>query len=52
LIAKATKFFEDGAKIARATNYELGSPTWFVCECQHSLHRESIFGREVYYDRD
>lgn len=52
LIAKATKFFEDSDKIARKTRYELGSATWFTCECQHSVHRESIFGYEPTYDLD
>lgn len=52
LIAKARKFFQDSSKLAAHTGYALGSATWFVCECQHSLHRESIFGRAVYYDKD
>ena len=50
LIAKATKFFEDSDKLATKTGYAIGGGNWFTCECAHSVHRESIFGKQPTYD--
>ena len=51
-INEARKFFQASDAAALASDFVIGSATWFSRNGQPSIHRENVFGYEPTYNGD